>query len=146
MHFDHNRAAFRSVRSATGVAPLVVAYCSCILLELGLKQHLNLITTANTAGHNLPYLIQRLGLAHSRHRVTCIALQSQLTDCLRGLQSQGKNGLPSPVPPNAYPHLRYLRHNSDWVAQASSDTDIALLNALLHRIISFTQSSIGVAL
>jgi hypothetical protein len=144
MYFDHNRLAFRSVRSAPGVAPLVIAYCSCVLLELSLKQHLNLTITANNIGHDLPQLIQRLGLTHVRQRPTCSALQVQLADCLRRLCVQGKNGSPSRVPPNSYPHLRYLRHVTDWNSETSSDSDVKTLVALLNRIISFVQSSVGV--
>ena len=146
MYFDHNRLAFRSVRSAPGVAPLVIAYCSCVLLELSLKQHLKLVETANNPGHDLPHLIQRLGLTHARQRPTCSALQVQLTDCFRRLHAQGKNGAPVKVPANAYPHLRYLRHTSDWNSDTSSDGDLASLISILDRIISFTQFSVGVGL
>lgn len=144
MEYDYNRNAFRTVTTATGVAPLVVAYCSCVLLELSIKQHLGMVSAGSNSGHNLPYLVQRLGLIHSRYRPVCNALQMQLGDALRNLHSQGKNGAPRPVPSDSYPYIRYLRHNSDWIPPSSSDADITALNGLLGRIISLIRNQLSV--
>jgi len=145
MHYDYNRAAFRSVCQATGVNSLAVAYCSCVLLELSLKQHLNLISSALNSGHDLPQLVHRLGIQHTRYQSTCNALQRQLGDALRALFSQGRGGIARSIPSNSYPHLRYLRHSSDWPSSCSSDVQIAALNSLLQRIQSLMKRQLGVA-
>ena len=78
MDYDYNRKAFRSVSKAVGIEPLAAAYSSCVLLELSLKQHLALISSTGNGGHNLPYLLQRVGLQHKRYLSLCNALQQQL--------------------------------------------------------------------
>ena len=140
MHFDYNRVSFRSVVNAPGVHSLAVAYCSCVLLELSLKQHLNLAS----CGHDLPHLILRLGLAHRRHQTACNALQRQLSDALRKLFCQDKNGSHKPVPSHSYPYIRNLRNSSDWTSFSSSDTDLLNLENLLQRIISYLSTQIGI--
>jgi len=145
MEYYYNRNAFRTATNAPGVAPLVLAYCSCILLELSIKQHLGMVSAGSNSGHNLPYLVQRLGLTYSRYRPLCSALQMQLGDALRNLHSQGKDGAPRAIPSDSYPYIRYLRHNSDWAAPSSSDADIMALNGLLNRIISLIRNQLRVA-
>jgi hypothetical protein len=143
--YDYNRAAFRSVYQSPGVRPLALAYCSCVLLELSLKQHLGLISSPMNQGHDLPQLVHRLGLRNSKHLFTCNALQVQLRYALTKLFSQGKDGTPRTVPGDSYPHLRYLRHSSDWPQKSSPDQDIATVNSLIQRIISFLSNNVGVA-
>ncbi len=146
MHYDYNRTAFRSVSVATGVAPLAMAYCSCVLLELSLKQHLGLVATRGNGGHDLPTLIQRLGLAHSHHRATCSSLQAQLSRVLVSLHSQGRDGTARAVPSSSYPYMRYLRHSSDWGNSANSDAEIATLLSVVKRITFFLKNSVGVGI
>jgi len=145
MDYDYNRRAFRSVCSANGIEPLAAAYCGCILLELSLKQYLALCTSGGNGGHNLPDLLLRVGLRNPSHTATLNSLQRQLAGSLRILFSQGKDGLPTPVPTSSYPFIRYLRHDSDWGTSNSSDVDITLLTNVLQRITSFLTASLGVA-
>jgi len=144
MDYDYNRAAFRSVCEAAGVHSLAVVYCSCVLIELSLKQHLGLTSTPLNSGHDLPQLIHRLGMRNGKYQSVCNALQRQLSDAIRVLVSQGKSGAARNVPSNSYPHLRYLRHSSDWPSGCSSEHQLAALKALLQRIISFLRRQIGV--
>jgi len=144
MDYDYNRKAFRSVIKATGIDPLATAYCSCVLLELSMKQYLALCSSPDNGGHNLSSLLQRIGLRHARYKAVCNALQIQLADSLRILFSQGRNGTSRTVPSDSYPHIRYLRHQSDWELPHSPEVDVAALNAILQRVISFLTSSIGV--
>ena len=144
MNYDYNRKAFRSVCAASGIEPLATSYCACILLELSLKQHLNLVSTVSNSGHDLSALILRLGQAHRKHAATCNSLQSQLGYALRNLYSQGRNGVARTVPPNSYPHIRYLRHSSDWLSDCSSDVEVVALKSLLQRIITYFSYTIGV--
>ncbi len=146
MNYDYNRAAFRSVCTASGIHPLASAYCTCVLIELGLKEHLGLILASSNGGHDLPWLISRIGLISPKNKSTCSALQSQLQTALVKLFSQHKDGTAKSIPGRSYPHLRYLRHASDWPSQSSPDSDINDLNSLLKRIFSFLRTKIGVKL
>lgn len=145
MNYDYNRKAFRSVCKATGIEPLAATYCSCVLLELSLKQHLNLTASASNGGHDLPALVHRVGQIHSRHAVVCNALQRQLGDSLGKLYSQSRMGVPRSVPMNSYPYIRYLRHDSDWPSDCTSEGDLVALHALLQRVISVLAYTIGVS-
>jgi len=144
MTFEYNRKAFRSACNANGIELLATAYCSCVLLELSLKQHLGMISVGNSVGHNLPFLVHRLGL-NMKYQRDCNALQAQLAALLANLYSQGTDGNPRRIPSNSYAHLRYLRHSSDWATHASSDGDISMLYGLLRRIIHLIKGSIGVS-
>lgn len=134
MNYAYNRTAFRSVCDTPGVHPLATAYCHCVLMELSLKQYLAVSASPVNEGHDLPTLIQRVGLKNRRYLGFCNALQRQLADALRGLHSQGKDGGACIIPSRSYPHLRYLRHESNWPSPCNSDTDIDALNNLLKRI------------
>jgi|SRR5579863_6265625 len=144
MNYDFNRRAFKSVIRAANVEPLATVYCSCVLLELSLKQHLALVSSAANGGHDLPNLLQRIGHGNRRYLAVCNALQQQLADSLRSLFSQGRDGTARSVPSNSYPHIRYLRHTSDWTASCSSDAEIQALNGFLQRVISLLVKNIGV--
>ncbi|MCU1326107.1 MAG: hypothetical protein JWN34_1477 [Bryobacterales bacterium] len=144
MNYTYNRAAFRSVCDAPQVHPLASAYCACVLLELSLKQYLSTNVAALYEGHDLPRLLQRVGLRNSRYALTCNALQRQIADALRGLQSHEKDGNPCAVPSRSYPYLRYLRHSSDWPAPSSCDAEIRALNGLLQRTLDLLRRQIGV--
>jgi hypothetical protein len=145
MDYDYNRKAFRSVIKAAGVDPLAGTYCLCVLLELSIKQHLALCSSASNSGHDLPYLLQRVGLRHRTYHAVLNSLQLQLANSLKALSSQGRDGQARFVPSNSYPHIRYLRHASDWGTPSSSDSDIASLKGILQRIISLLGKSLGIA-
>jgi hypothetical protein len=146
MDYDYNRKAFRSVRATIDAELLVSAYNTCILLELSLKQHLNLCSTSGNGGHNLPYLLQRIGSQHGKYLAVCNVLQKQLGDSLHALFSQGRDGKARSVPSDSYPHIRYLRHESDWPSQRSSDADLRRLNGVLQRITSWLITTVKVDL
>jgi len=142
MPFDYNRNVFRAVRGVPGVAPLAAAYCSCILLELSLKQYLGLIGTPQGGGHNLPHLLNRIGARHPQHKPICNVLRTQLENIASGIFCQGNDGNPKRVVASAYPNIRYVRHDSDWTQDCTSDDKIANLKAHLDRIINFLTKSI----
>lgn len=144
MNYTYNRAAFRSVCDTPGVHPLADAYCTCVLLELSLKQYLTSTGPLVDHGHDLPTLLQRVGLKHTRYTFACNALQRQIADALRSLRSQAKDGSPCSIPSRSYPYLRYLRHDSDWPAPSSSDAEISALNGLLKRALDLLRKQIGV--
>ena len=142
MDYDYNRKAFRSTRTLTGLEPLAFVYCSCILLELGLKQHLGFVNTLNNGGHNLPKLLQQVSVRHPQHKVVCDALKTQLEGALMGIFCQGKKGAMQKVPPSSYPHIRYIRHSSDWPMDATTDAELASLKGLIERIFNHLTKSV----
>ncbi len=146
MDFDYNRAAFRSVCQASGVQPLALAYCYCVLLELGLKQHLSLISSTVNVGHDLPQLVHRFGNQNRRHLTVCNSFQRQLADALTKLLSQHKNGTAGAVPSRSYPYMRYLRHANDWIAPCSPEQDITDLVLVLQKLIYFFRGKAGIAI
>lgn len=133
-NYDYNRAAFRSVCDTAGIHPLATAYAGCVLLELSLKQYLAANAVPANDSHDLPTLIQCVGRRNARYLALCNALQRQLSDTLRSLYSQGKDGLPCPVPSRSYPYIRYIRHASDWPSPCNSDAEIRILNSLIARL------------
>ena len=146
MDYDFNRRAFRSVFDTPGIDPLATIYCACILLELSLKQHLNLCSTAGNGGHDLPQLLQRTAISNPRIRGLIASLSPQLSSSLSKLFSQSKKGTARNIPANSYPHIRYLRHSSDWPSQSSSDQDLCQVLALLKRIMHLLKYTAGVSL
>jgi hypothetical protein len=115
-----------------------------VLLELTIKQRLNLITTGANGGHDLPGLIHRLSRLDPKATTVLTSKQRQLSDSLRALHSQGKDGTAQNVPSNSYPHMRYLRHSSDWQTDASSDDDIIKLLAVVQSIEYFLKVTLKV--
>lgn len=146
MDYDYNRLAFRSVVNAPTVEPLAATYCACVLLELGLKQHLKLCSTSLNGGHDLPQLLQRVSNRTPRVSPVVNSLQAQLAFSIAKLISQGKSGQARTVPANSYPHIRYLRHSQDWPAQHSSEADLKSLQQILKRISHYLTTSAGVSL
>ena len=146
MEYDFNRKAFRSLRTAYGVDPLAVLYGSCVLIELGLKQNLGLLSTSSNTGHNIPALLHRVSVSYTMHRSVCNVLKTKFETELNAIFCHGRGGNPQMVPSSSYPYLRYIRHSTDWLNDSSTDADIQNLNALVDRIINFLTHTVGVAI
>ncbi len=146
MDYAYNRRAFRSVRNASNIEPLALVYCELVLTELGIKESLRFCQTPHNGGHNLPQLIQRVALRNPRAGVALNSLQVQLASALTALFSQSKLGTARNVPATSYPHIRYLRHSSDWPSQCSSDADLTALSSLMKRIMHLLTTGAGVSL
>ena len=146
MDYDYNRDMFRHIHRSTSLPLLVRTYGTCVLLELSLKQHLGLVSTAHNAGHDLPQLIRKLGQAHPKSAAGCNALQKQLADSLKKLYCQGRGGTPQKVPPHSYPYMRYLRHANDWPTNSTIESDIVKLDAILQGILTFANINVGVSI
>jgi hypothetical protein len=131
MPYGYNRNAFRDGPNASSPV-LLRTYCSLVALELGLKDFLGLSETAANAGHDLPDLLNRV---KERDRRTCSSLnsiQTQLRRQLTSIRCQGRGGAAQSIPASSYPHLRYMRHESDWPSDASTDSQ-------LHTVLSTVQ-------
>lgn len=145
MEYDCNRRAFRQAFGLQGVDTFLSAYNGCILLELSLKQALGLTESPNNGGHDLLHLINQVARRSSKHTHACRAFNAQIVNASKKLICQGKNGTPAAMPPSSYPHIRYLRHSTDWTDNATQDEDIERFLALIQRIVNYLQSTVKIA-
>lgn len=121
-------------------------YAGLVLTELALKEHLNLLSTPNNKGHDIPSLLLRLSTkVASHHRHVCNQLSAALGNALAALWCQSGKGTPCLAPRSSYPYIRYLRHDSDWPSDHSSSADLATLAVQVARTMNFLQG-IGVPL
>lgn len=93
---------------------LSVSYRLLVAVELALK---DANCGAGGGGHNVPGMLTvaaNLPAATPQisGQLSSYALQLQTT--LGLISCQGKNGMPTPVPSNSYPYLRYCRVAGDW--------------------------------
>lgn len=114
MPHTYNRTAFQGAAVAAG--SLLSLYCSLVELELGIKDYF--AASGWRGGHRVIDWISELGEA---------ALAVQLSNRLGSLRCTGRDGNVAPVAGNAYPDVRYLRHESDF---AGMSTDAQLNEAL----------------
>jgi hypothetical protein len=104
----YNKQAF-----ANGIvvaSPLLSLYCSLVIIELAVKDHLAPWPT----GHKVIEWLTSLGEP---------SLAQQLRTALMVLQCTDRSGNQAPVSGDQYPDLRYLRHDSDF-AGMTTDTQI----------------------
>jgi hypothetical protein len=138
MPTSYNIRSFKSVRQAHGVGLLAKCYLACVYLELCLKSVPPLIQHAGTSGHDLPAMLCMLATSQASPATvrTARALAAMLGTKLSRLHCMGRGQQPALVPSGNYPHMRYLRHDSDWpgTTQSSSDTDLKGLLYLLDQI------------
>lgn len=100
MPHRYNVAAFQA--GVLPAHPLLQLYCSLVVVELALKDS---SASWPTVGHDVPQLLADFGES---------ALSVQLQGKLAALKCTGKDGSETPVRAAHYPHLRYLRHESDY--------------------------------
>jgi hypothetical protein len=151
MGYTFNRAAFRRVLPITpSTATLLDVYAALVLIELALKEHLNLLSTNQNRGHDVPSLLLRvannLPAAFAHHKHVCNQLSVSLGDAIAALWCQGTNGAACKAPRSSYPYIRYLRHDSDWPPDHSTSANLVSLATQVARTSSFLKGSIGVSL
>lgn len=111
MPHTFNRAAFASGRNFG--SPLLVLYCSLVVIELALKDR----KPTWESGHYILQFLNELNVAG------LTALTAQLENQLFTLTCTDKGGNSAPVAGDKYPDLRYLRHETDFPGE-STDTNI----------------------
>jgi hypothetical protein len=136
MDYDYNKKVFGNAFGSTSIDSLIAAYTGCIVLELSLKQALGLVHTNSNGGHDLRLLINRLAQINPKHSHAYKAFDAQLVNTSKKIICQGRNGTPLSMPPSSYPHIRYVRHSSDWTSSSTSDADIDQFLGLIQRIIN----------
>jgi hypothetical protein len=136
MPYGYNRNAFQD--GSTASLPILLrTYCSLVALELGLKDFLGLPESPGNAGHDLPDLLTQVKHREKRTCASVNSLQTQLRHRLTAIRCQGKAGCAQSIPAQSYPHLRYMRHQSDWAADFSTDSQ---LHAVLSTVQKLTSS------
>jgi hypothetical protein len=99
MPHNYNKKAFAD--GILAASPLLSLYCSLVIIELGIKDHLPEWPT----GHRVIEWLTTLGEP---------SLAQQLRTALIVLQCTDRSGNRAPVSGDQYPDLRYLRHDSDF--------------------------------
>lgn len=125
--YDYNKKSFKFGDPGN---LLLTLYCKLICLELFLKERI-----PNFNDHNVPDKLVEFTSNHSPTITIGVNLGSELrklycSDKFNPLT--GRN-----VPQNSYPHMRYLRHESDFPAgttQVSSDEDLKQCLTLVDQI------------
>ena len=131
--YTYNRQSFTGAPTA-----LAAVYCRCVVLELALKEELQLIGSTGNGGHNVPVLLHsfantKLGTSVLGDQVR--NLSGQLGTRLSALWCQDRNGGAIKVKANSYPYLRYLRHQTDgWSTPSSSDADLQMLDTTVSAV------------
>lgn len=138
MPHTHNRAAFRAA-AASNLPSLIRAYCGLVLLELAIKERLG----PPNHGHDLPVMLLRLAQQNRPQSAALNQQRSDLTNKLSLLYATRIDDSAGPVRASAYPDLRYLRHVTDWNANASNDQQIEDLRICVDRLRSYLKTNVG---
>ena len=85
------------------------------------------------SGHDVPGMLADIGEA---------ALSVQLSGKISALKCTARDGTEAPVVPSVYPHMRYLRHETDFPG-AVKDADLnSALDLIPDIILSLEQRGI----
>lgn len=125
MPHKYNVGAFQAGTNLPN--PLLRLYCGLVVAELALKDS---ALTWPAVGHDVPRLLAELGEA---------ALSVQLQGRLAALKCTGRDGSEAPVTAAHYPHLRYLRHETDYPGRVT-DADIeAVLDVMADVLLTLQE-------
>jgi len=96
--------------------PLLDSYRLLVALELALKDA-NYV--AHCGSHDVPNMLVTASNSLSVAAFPLVSAQlksysAKLRSDLGSITCQGKNSLPTPVPPSSYPYIRYSRCFGDW--------------------------------
>lgn len=106
---------------------MVSAYCGMVAVELVLKQSTGL------TDHNVPSALNvfahQFAVGHQRGcKIRLHALSAQLSNALKAISVQGKDGGARFAPAESYPYIRYTRHAADgWPAPATTQQQVKVL-------------------
>jgi len=125
-----NIRAFVAAAAASGDHTLR-AYCGMVAIELVLKQATGL------TGHNIPCALNifahRFAVDRQRGcKVRLNALSAQLSNALKAISVQGKDGVARFAPAESYPYIRYTRLVTDgWPAPSTTQEQMKTLADLV---------------
>jgi hypothetical protein len=133
MPHAYPRAAFQALVADNNLPPLARLYAALVTLELALKDDHQMSSGNWTAGHDVPTMMGNFDAS----------LATTLGNALGSLRCTDKHGNDSPIASALYPHMRYLRHESDFPPPpiASSETDIAATLAVAMDCINVLRNA-----
>ena len=117
--------------AASSPDEIVKAYCGMVAIELVLKHATGL------TDHDVPSALinfaNRFAVGHKQGcKVRLSTLATQLSNALKLISVQGKNGQPQFIPAACYPYVRYTRHATDgWHAPSTTDEQVKALASLV---------------
>ena len=123
--FSYSREAFGRAANSNQVAPLVALYCELIELELALKAYSGRYFSY---GHHVSMMLTNIQTrrevreARSQRRTPVGDLGQPLKNRLKALHYLDKIGQIQTDCDEAYPNMRYLRHESD-LAPSDGETE-----------------------
>jgi hypothetical protein len=146
MPYQYNRRSFLNPTTSAGTTLLSAAYLRLVGIELLLKEKLPPGAVNHNNGHDIPTLLHTFasGLPHP-HSASLQALSVPLANGIANLWCEGFNGHRA-VPARSYPYMRYLRHDSEWSAPNSPDSDIQTLLVVIQQIQHQLTQATGVQL
>lgn len=145
MSHKSNIQAFLAATKSTTDA-LSVAYCGLVAIELNLKALVDL------RDHNVPAGIHRFRTKFAvGHKHGCgmvlSSLAAKLTNDIKRLHVQGKDGKPRAAPPDVYPYIRYTRIQGDgWDVPQTPLSDLAILVDTVGQIRNYLRTKFGLHL
>lgn len=113
MPHKYPRNAFLIVGSGHGNHVLVRLYSVLVAMELALKDKNHAASGNWMSGHNVPAMMSAVDAA----------LGATLGNALGHLWCTNVSGNAASVLANIYPHIRYLRHETDFPPPLDSSTD-----------------------
>lgn len=125
------------VAATSSADEIVKAYCGMVAIELVLKQATGL------TDHNIPGALNvfahQFAVGNQRGcKVRLNALSVQLSNALKAISVQGKDGVARFAPAESYPYIRYTRHVTDgWSAPATTLEQVKTLSNLVGSTRSY---------
>lgn len=111
MRHSYNQQSFQ-IGASNSSNPLLCLYCSLVVLELSIKDHLHQSGSWRKGHSIIDWLTNELGET---------SLGTQLDSKLSALYCTCRDGTEVNVEANRYPDIRYLRHENDFPGKSTDD-------------------------
>lgn len=145
MSYNYNRTAFSHGRidiTSTSSA-LLSAYVRLVSIEMVLIKHLLYLGCVVKSSHDVPYFLDELKPYLTGSELSVLSsLQTQLLVAMNSLWCQGASSI-VPCPRKSYPYIRYVRIDTDFSTQCSTDADVVDFECIVQQIQLFLFSVTG---
>lgn len=113
MAHKYPRNAFLTLGTGHGQPTIARLYAVLVAMELALKDAARAVSGNWTSGHDVPTMMSKFDAA----------LGTTLGNALSQLRCTDQNGNCASVLSKTYPHIRYLRHETDFPPPPDSSSD-----------------------
>ena len=145
MSYNYNRTAFSHGRidiTSTSSA-LLSAYVRLVSIEMVLINYLRYLGCVVKNSHDVPLLLDELKPYLTGSELSVLSsLHTQLLGAMTRLWCQGPSHI-APCPRKSYPYIRYVRINTDFATQCSTDADVVDFESVVQQIQLFLFSVTG---